>query len=141
MHNSDDDIAFKAEMLFAVFSSSPDAIIIVDGNGIIQMANPQAELLFGYHHNELHGEPVELLLPEELWDAHRRHRASYLENPRIRPMGLHLKLNARKKTKALVPVDINLSPVVNEKRGLFIIVSIRTKRDTELRQDIVASPA
>jgi len=47
----------------ALLEGAPDALIIVDEAGRIQIANSQAALLFGYAVDELLGQPVELLLP------------------------------------------------------------------------------
>lgn len=126
-----DDIAFKAEMVMALFHNSPDAIIVVDANGIIQMVNSQAELLLGWHRTEMLGSKVEMLLPEALREIHHVHRGEFLDDPRVRPMGLHLHLNALRKSGDSVLVDINLSPVVNSRRGIFVIATIRRKRAEE----------
>ena len=40
--------------------------MVVDESGLIQLANAQAEKLFGYTREELIGKPVEMLVPEEL---------------------------------------------------------------------------
>lgn len=127
----DDDISFKAEMVMALFHNSPDAIIVVNGEGIIEMANSQAELLLGWHRNEMLGNRVEMLLPEGLREIHEQHRAEFLDDPRTRPMGLHLHLNAKRMSGSTVQVDINLSPVVNSRRGVFVIATIRRKRDDD----------
>ena len=43
---------------------APDAIVIVDDRGVIQIVNERAEQIFGYSRAELIGQPVELLVPE-----------------------------------------------------------------------------
>lgn len=122
-----EEIAFTTEMAMVLFHNSPDAIVVMDVSGTIRMVNAQAELLFGWHHSELRGEKVEKLLPESLRQAHERHRTAYLDDPKIRPMGANLQLAAQRKTGDMVPVDINLSPVVTA-LGTFVIATIRRKR-------------
>jgi PAS domain S-box-containing protein len=58
---------------FAVFlDAMPDAIIGVDDEGLILLVNVHAESLFGYKHDELIGQRVEVLVPSSLGEAHLR---------------------------------------------------------------------
>jgi PAS domain-containing protein len=45
---------------------APDAIIIMDNNGVIKLVNAQTEKLFEYDRNDLLEQPFELLIPERL---------------------------------------------------------------------------
>ena len=64
-----------SEKLFEqLFTSSPDAILIVDGTGRITQANPQVEKLFGYSASELLGSLIEVLVPERFRSIHPTHR-------------------------------------------------------------------
>ncbi len=47
-----------------LLEAAPDAMICVEGDGRIALVNAQAERLFGYHREELIGQPVEILVPE-----------------------------------------------------------------------------
>lgn len=89
----------------------PDALIAIDAAGTIALVNHQSETLFGYTREELVGQPLELLLPERLHDAHVQHRKRYAASPHIRPMGAGLELYGRRKDGTEVPVDISLSPL------------------------------
>jgi len=65
----------------AVFRASPDAMLLVGADGLLRDANPEAETMFGWSREELVGESVEILVPAELRDRHRRHREVYTANP------------------------------------------------------------
>ncbi|HKC75978.1 MAG TPA: GAF domain-containing protein, partial [Chloroflexota bacterium] len=108
----------------AILDATPDATVIVDGDGHIVRVNVQAERLFGYAREELLGRPVELLVPERFRHAHVRHRASYQAAPRPRRMGQHLDLSARRKDGSQVPVEIILSPLETAE-GTLVISAIR----------------
>src|SRR5271166_4723433 len=90
---------------------SPDAIVVVDVQGRLVWGNQQAEQLFGYGRAELLGQTVELLLPDGVQKVHLAHRASFMENPRTRRMGVGLDLNARRRDGATIPVEISLTPL------------------------------
>ena len=56
-----------------------DGVALTDAGGTIALANLRLEEMFGYQHGELIGHPVEFLVPADLQDAHRGHRASYAQ--------------------------------------------------------------
>lgn len=55
-----------------LIEQSPDAIIFADVNGRIQMWNAGAEAVFGFTSAEALGQSLDLIVPEELRDAHWR---------------------------------------------------------------------
>jgi PAS domain S-box-containing protein len=115
----------KSEQLFrGLLDSAPDAMVIVDTSGIIQVVNAQTELLFGYTRAELRDQSVDVLLPERFRSAHVRHRMSYLTKPLARPMGADLELYGRRKDATEFPVDISLSPMESES-GTLVIAAVR----------------
>jgi len=87
----------------------PDAIIGVDGEGRIVLANGHAEQMFEYDRDQLIGQRVELLVPGRFKERHPEHRQSYFREPRRRPMGAGLELFARRRDGTEFPVEISLS--------------------------------
>jgi PAS domain S-box-containing protein len=123
-----EDFFFNADLAMMLFHNAPDAILVINEAGRIELVNGQAELLFGYHRLELETQPVELLVPEGRRVAHEAHRAAYMDEPRMRPMASGLDLQARRKNGTDIPVAINLSPIVTG-RGVWVIVTIRRRRE------------
>ena len=116
----------------------PDPLLIVNGDGHIMLANTQAEKLFGYEHDALLGQSIELLVPERFRGMHVAHRAGYCRDPYARPMGAELELFARHKNGRDFPVEISLSPL-HSKEGTLVITTIRDIRarkhaEAELRK-------
>ncbi|MGA2415695.1 MAG: PAS domain S-box protein [Candidatus Sulfotelmatobacter sp.] len=116
----------------------PDATFAVDGEGTILQANSQAQELFGYAHEEMIGQTVELLIPQSFRAHHQRHRESFARSPKARRMGADLELYARRRNGSEFPVEISLSPLLTEK-GLLVLSAIRDISDRkriaeELRQ-------
>lgn len=107
-----------------LLNSIPDSLVIVSSEGKIVAVNSQSEVLFGYRSEELIGQPVELLIPSRLGHLHVRHRASFLADPHVRPMGPDLKLLAKRKSGAEFPVEISLSPL-RTAQGLYVTSAIR----------------
>lgn len=108
----------------ALLESAPDAIVIVDERGVIQIVNGEAEFLFGYARVELIGQQVELLVPDGLKELHVQHRRRYTAKPKTRPMGVGLDLAARRKDGDEFPVEISLSPMPTD-GGILITAVIR----------------
>ena len=78
---------FTSELVRRVLDSAPDAMVIIDRDGILVFANRQVETLFGHDAASLIGRPVEVLLPERFRVRHVGHRNGYIQNTRVRPMG------------------------------------------------------
>src|SRR5690349_4784023 len=103
---------------------APDAVIGVDEGGDIRLANSRTEAVFGYTRDELIGNPVELLVPDNAESAHVTHRQRYFDAPRTRPMGAGLDLYARRKDGSEFPCEISLSTVATEE-GMMALAAIR----------------
>ena len=112
----------------ALLEAAPDAIIAVDADGQIVLANAQAQCLFGYGRDELVGQLVELLVPDGVMAAHPRHREDYLRDPRPRPMGAGVRLAARRRDGSEFPAEISLSAIDTEE-GILVAAAVRDVSD------------
>lgn len=101
----------------------PSAILIVNSSGHITLANPPAEQLFGYNHEELLNMSVEQLMPERFHQAHTEHRATFQQRLKTRIMGTVSDIFARHHNGSEIPVEIGLNPI-RTSTGVFIIASI-----------------
>ena len=112
----------------ALVDAAPDGLIVCDQQGAIVLANSEAERMFGYAHEELLRQTIEVLIPERLRARHGRHVSDYTSAPRLRPMGRNLELRGRRKDGTEFPVEISLSPITTE-RGLLVIAGIRDQSE------------
>ncbi|HEY2796471.1 MAG TPA: response regulator [Thermoanaerobaculia bacterium] len=110
----------------SVLELAPDGLMVVDEKGVIQLANAQCEELFGYTREELVGQPVEMLVPDDVRPGHPGLRESYHRSPGPRRMGSGRTLSGRRQNGSLVPVEVGLSPLpAGADEGPRVAVSIR----------------
>jgi PAS domain S-box-containing protein len=127
------------ELGFQLFDLLPEAIIAVDGRGVIRYANREAGRMFGQEVRTLVSNPVEVLLPEHLRERHIAHRARYNADPRMRQMGTGLNLLARHADGTTFPVDIMLNPLrhLAEPMVLAIVRDMTERRAAEEQKQLL----
>ncbi len=121
------------EELRHLLDAAPDAIVVVNAQGRIELVNKQTERLFGFNRSELLGNTVEILIPAEFHGKHVRHRTNYFGEPNVRPMGSGFELYGQRKDESRFPVEISLSPLVTRK-GRMVSAAIRDITDKKIVQ-------
>ncbi|MFN8375035.1 MAG: PAS domain S-box protein [Anaerolineae bacterium] len=114
----------REKMLQNIIETAPDAMVIVNDQGTIVVANAQAQKVFGYSAEELIGASVDRLVPERLAGKHPQHRIGYFANRKTRPMGAGMELFGRRKDGSEFSVEISLSPLETED-GVLVSSVIR----------------
>ncbi len=108
----------------SLFLDSPDALLLVDQQRLIVLANPQASALLGDADGTLLGLGVDALVPAAIRPRHAADRQSYAAHPRPRPMGTQMDLVARRCDGSEVRVEIALSPLQDQ--GLpYVVAAMR----------------
>jgi PAS domain S-box-containing protein len=103
--------------------AASQAILSVESNGKIVMADRMAETMFGYRREELLELPLEALVPERFRQAHQAHVRGYFAAPKSRPAGHGMELTGRRKDGTEFPVTIGLSHM-NTKAGMLAVAFI-----------------
>lgn len=117
-----------------LLEAAPDAMVLVDAGGKIDLVNSQAEALFGYTREELLGQPLEILIPQRYREDHVKHRQSYSKAPRVRRMGAALELFGSRKNGSEFPVEVSLSPLKTS-TGVMVMSAIRDISDRKHAED------
>ncbi|MNF44277.1 Sensor histidine kinase RcsC [compost metagenome] len=118
-----------------VVEASPNAIVLVDSQGLISMVNQQTEQMFGHSRQELLGQPVEMLLPMDLRHGHMAFRRGYQDNPEPRRMGNNRDLFGQHRDGRLIPLEVGLSPLRSGEETLVqaVIIDISERKAAEQR--------
>lgn len=125
-----DSLVQPGNLIGAIFSASPDAVVVVDATGTIVLSSPAVERLFGYFPEELVGEPIELLVPMDRRQRHSGHLSGFFTSPHARQMGAGLELAGLHRGGETFAVDVSLAPV--EVRGTHYVAAF--VRDARERQ-------
>ncbi|MGC9397195.1 MAG: PAS domain-containing sensor histidine kinase [Anaerolineae bacterium] len=131
---------FFGDVTSMVLEAAPIGIIAVDTTGCIVLVNRSAQQLFGYTEEELVGQPLTLLIPEESREIHLRQCAEYTRAPHIRPMGSGLNLSARRRDGSVFPAEISLGFIETQQGVLsiaFVIDATRQREAEQLRDTMI----
>jgi diguanylate cyclase (GGDEF)-like protein/PAS domain S-box-containing protein len=134
------DRSLAQERFRALLEAAPDAIVIVNERGRIELINSQTLELFGYRRDELIGEPVEVLMPDRAARVHPAHVEAFVADPRARGMGTGLDLTAVRKDGTEFPVEVSLSPL-RTPNGMLISSAIRDVTERKLAEQKLAHQA
>lgn len=124
----------KSEKLYrGLLESSPDTVIMLNNQGVIELTNSAIETTFGYAPEELIGYEIEMLIPARFLGGHKALRDQYLSNPYLRESFKVGDLVGKRKDGTEFPVDISLSHMQTE-NGIMVIADIRDISEKEQLQ-------
>jgi PAS domain S-box-containing protein len=116
-----------------LLESAPDAIIIMDKNGIIKLINAQAEKLFEYKRSYLVSQSINLLLVDSNKNPKTNHGKHFFKLSQTQRMILDV--HGRKRSGQEFPIEINFSPLQTED-GLLVSVAIRDISDRKYIKEL-----
>ena len=118
---------------------SPDALIVVDFEGVILFANATSRALFGYSREQLVGQNIDMLVPERFRFRHGAHVTGFLRDPKAREMGARIiDLFARRADGTEFPAGIRLAPI-HDSEKLFIAAAIRDMTERRAINDALVA--
>jgi len=116
----------------------PDAVLLLDSEGLVRLANSRMEELFGYPRSALLGQSVEMLIPSCYRDSYEQHWKDFLASPRPVCLCAGLGILARRADGSDFPIQLYLAPLEFASER-FVVCSIRQEsssrqNDAALRQ-------
>lgn len=94
-----------------VVDSTLNALLLIDNEGNIHLANQRAAEMFGYPMEQLMNLRVDDLVPIECRHHHKGLRSGYFQHPEARAMALRQELFACRQDGSLFPVEVGLTPL------------------------------
>ena len=127
--SGDHAIEFDGSLFSQIFENASDAFISADESGVIRLFNGGAENIFGYRANEVIGQPLDILLPEEFRSVHKKHMTGFAsEESGGRDMNRRADIVGLKKDGSRFPAKATIS-FVREKKGSIFSVYLRDISD------------
>lgn len=122
-------------LAYQMATAISDAILCANGDSTITFWNPGAEKLFGYARAEAIGRPLEIVIPGQLWAAHKDAIARARQGSEPKLVGRPVEATGRRKDGSEVPVELSIA--VWPEDGDFvtgaILRDISERRRTEER--------
>jgi two-component system, LuxR family, sensor kinase FixL len=134
----------KERRLNAIVDAAMEAIVSIDGKGLIQSANPAAQEMFGYDRAELLGCNVKMLMPNHYRAEHDRYLANYLAGGKKHVIGLRRKVEGRRKDGSIFPLELTVGETTFNQDIMFVgflrdlsPIEEEKRRVNALRDDLV----
>lgn len=117
--------------LIATLNASPDAFIIINQSGIIELVNTSTETMFLFTAQELLGKNINMLMPSSIKRAHNGYLAAYLQSGKANIIGKGRKLRAVKSNGQEFPIFLSVGEVKNASHVQFVgIISDISEQET-----------
>ncbi|SIS48729.1 PAS domain S-box-containing protein [Zobellia uliginosa] len=122
-----------------LLESAPDAMVIINSSGYIQLTNKQTEHLFQFTSEELLDQPVSKIIPQEILPLSKKNISSFFNGSKVKQLGITEPLFGIRKTGQKIPVQINMAPLQTEE-GTLVSLAVRdiTKQKAAQRKIIKA---
>jgi len=117
----------------ALLRTATQAILAINQQGQIVLANAATQTMFGYSREELIGQPIEKLTPERFRDRHAALLRKWFSQPRSRTIGAGLELVGLRDDGRDFPVNISLSHIESggEVLGVAFVSDITERKRNE----------
>jgi PAS domain S-box-containing protein len=124
-HNGFQNVVDNRTFLNSLLEFSTEAIICLNEAQEITLFNRGAEEIFGYSNEEVIGQPLHILLPDQFHKAHVNHVAEFISSSdQTRLMHQRRTISGRRRNGELFPAQASISKHKSE-QGLILTVILR----------------
>lgn len=121
--------------LQSILDTIPDAMIVIDEQGIVRSFSSAAESLFGYTEAEVIGKNVEMLMPSPYRETHNEYIRRYLRTGERRIIGIGRVVVGERKDGRTFPMELAVGEMRSSDERFFtgFIRDISERQATEAR--------
>jgi two-component system sensor kinase FixL len=119
----------SAERLRQLVETCQDAVLFIDRNGRIKMANPATCRMFGYDHEQLRGADVRMLMGEPYASRHQGYIDHYEATGTRKAIGFIRQVSAVRSSGEEFPIELSVTQIAEEGDGARYGAFIRDVSD------------
>src|SRR5215470_9113644 len=129
------DALAREAHLASILNTVPDAMIVIDEDGIVQSFSPAAERLFGYSAPEVIGKNVKMLMPSPYRENHDAYMKRYLRTGERRIIGIGRVVVGERKDGSTFPMELAVGEMRSSNQRFFtgFIRDLTESQKTEAR--------
>ncbi len=134
----EETLAHKENLLQMIISTTRDAMISIGNDGLITLFNPAAEKMFGYKKEDMLGQPLDRLMPEQYRYHHSQYVTSYFASGKPDGIiGSTVELPALRSDGSIFQMEMSLSAGSLGDKQFVIAVArdITERKKIELSQE------
>jgi two-component system, LuxR family, sensor kinase FixL len=105
--------------LQSILETAPDAIIVIDEQGVMESYSSAAQRLFGFTAEEAVGQNVRMLMPSPYRERHDGYLRHYLDTGERRIIGIGRVVVGQRKDGTTFPMELSVGEVTSNGRRLF----------------------
>ena len=99
-------LQLREDHLRSILATVPDAMVVIDEQGLIQSFSTAAEMLFGYKSGDVIGRNVSMLMPSPYQEEHDAYLQRYLSTGERRIIGLGRSVTGLRKDGSTFPMEL-----------------------------------
>lgn len=124
-------------MIRRAINAASSGMIWINSKGKIELINDAALKMFGYFADELIGQSIEVLVPEQFRNKHVSYRVHYQKNQETRKMARGQDLFGQRKDGTKFPVEVGLTPIheADDQATMATINDITDRKNKEFHID------
>src|SRR6266699_4276062 len=129
------DALAREAHLASILNTVPDAMIVIDEDGIVQSFSAAAERLFGYAAAEVIGKNIKMLMPSPYRENHDDYMKRYLRTGERRIIGIGRLVVGERKDGSTFPMELAVGEMRSGDRRFFtgFIRDVTQRQQTEAR--------
>ncbi|WP_208605501.1 PAS domain S-box protein [Methylobacterium tarhaniae] len=115
----EEDLRAREAHLRSILDTVPDAMVVIDEDGLIHSFSAAAERLFGYAASEAIGQNVRILMPEPMRAEHDDYLARYRRTGERRIIGTTRVVTGRRRDGSTFPMELAIGEMRSGRQVFF----------------------